>query len=363
MTISNDQIVTLTRSVTPVKVSDNTFTATIVTDNAVLVLDPYEGVVREILDVDGMKVPTTISYRSKHPSPGVSIPIEDIKGKVINIAEDPEYRETHNLVGVAGRALKGTIEMSTAPDAESLTIKMREKLIGSVSAEYSTYRGATEKILPGKKGVYRGKEFTNNYKYSILIRKESILTGLAAVDESADPETRLRQKINDNGGNMELTEMEKEKAKRDEEAAMARQKLEKEKLDKELVDNARAAAVKETLDAVTLIDSKREVVEPTKFDMIRKKIGTPGYTIADLRTDILDNVRITNVNIQTRDQSSERGAAISAMIRQNLNLPVTPEEAKMTLCSVPKSPTLAHLWGMKIAGTEWHESWAMFIPT
>lgn len=41
----------------------------------------------------------------------------------------------------------------------------------------------------------------------------------------------------------------------------------------------------------------------------------------------------------------------------------TPEEAKMILRSVPKSPTLAHLWGMKIAGTEWHESWAMFIPT
>ncbi len=41
---------------------------------------------------------------------------------------------------------------------------------------------------------------------------------------------------------------------------------------------------------------------------------------------------------------------------------MTPEEAGMTLRSVPRAPTLAHLWGVKSVGTEWHTSWEDFIP-
>lgn len=40
----------------------------------------------------------------------------------------------------------------------------------------------------------------------------------------------------------------------------------------------------------------------------------------------------------------------------------TPAEAGMTLRNQPKSPTLAHLWNVKSGGTEWHESWADFLP-
>ena len=40
----------------------------------------------------------------------------------------------------------------------------------------------------------------------------------------------------------------------------------------------------------------------------------------------------------------------------------TLDEVKMTLRSAPKAPTLAHLWGVKSNGVEWHESWDNFLP-
>lgn len=40
----------------------------------------------------------------------------------------------------------------------------------------------------------------------------------------------------------------------------------------------------------------------------------------------------------------------------------TPEEAGMPLRSVPTAPTLAHLWGSKNFGTNWHPEWDFFIP-
>ena len=41
---------------------------------------------------------------------------------------------------------------------------------------------------------------------------------------------------------------------------------------------------------------------------------------------------------------------------------MTPDEAGMTLRSIPKAPTLAHLWGVKATGVEWHASWEDFLP-
>lgn len=326
----NDDEVIIVRNATvvpPEKADDNNFSATIVTDNAAMVYDPYEGVIMEIIDIAGMKVPTTIQYRSKHPAVDGIIATEDIKGRVTGIMTDPDYKERHHEIDGVAVALKGTIEMSRAQDAQSLAQKMREKIVEAVSAEYIALRSESTVVKPGGKTFYRGKELVNKYSYPIVIRNKSILNGLAAVGQGADSDSRIRQKLQLKGVNMELTEQEKIDAKKkaDEEAAT----LVRQKLDAEMVEQARAAATKETIDAMALIEGKRELLDPTKYEEIKKKIGTKKYDLNMLRTDIVENIRTKPVNIQTRDQSSERGQAISAMVRQNLNLPISEEEKKM----------------------------------